>query len=121
MFQADKYVILIRDLTARRAAEQEAREQRELLAHVDRLNTLGEMAAAIAHEINQPLTAISMYAKSASKFLKKKPPVINRVEDALVQLSTQAHRAGAVMERMQSMATRTERKREIVDPQQFVD
>ncbi len=118
--RADRYVILIRDLTARRAAEQEAREQRELLAHVDRLNTLGEMAAAIAHEINQPLTAISMYSKSASKFLNKSPPKVSRADDALVQLSSQAHRAGAVMERMQSLATRHEGKREIVDPQQLL-
>jgi len=55
------YVVLIRDLTNRHARELQLREQRELLAHVDRLNSLGEMAAAIAHEINQPLTAISTH------------------------------------------------------------
>ena len=65
-----KYVILIRDLTEQRRAEKEVREQRDMLAHVDRLNTLGEMAAGIAHEINQPLTAISMYAQSGMRFLR---------------------------------------------------
>ena len=44
------------DLTERLKAEQEVREHREKLAHVDRLNLMGEMAASIAHEINQPLT-----------------------------------------------------------------
>ncbi len=98
-----KFVGLFRDLTAQRAAEQEAREQREQLAHVDRLNTLGEMATGIAHEINQPLTAISMYAQSGLRFLDSESPKIDRLYDVLEKLSTQAHRAGAVMERMQQL------------------
>ena len=118
--QAKKFVILIHDLTHRRAAEREAREQRALLAHMDRLNTLGEMAAAIAHEINQPLTAISMYAASATKFLEAESPNLSRVADALGRLSTQSHRAGAVMERMQSMTRRQNSELEIVDPEHLV-
>ena len=118
--ETKKFVILIHDLTHRRAAEQEAREQRALLAHIDRLNTLGEMAAAIAHEINQPLTAISMYAASATKFLNSPKPDLNRVADALSRLSAQSHRAGAVMERMQSMTRRQNSEFEIVDPAHLV-
>ena len=117
---AKKFVILIHDLTHRRAAEQEAREQRALLAHMDRLNTLGEMAAAIAHEINQPLTAISMYAASATKFLDSEQANLSRVKDALSRLSTQSHRAGAVMERMQSMTKRQNSELEIIDPAHLV-
>ncbi len=98
-----KYVILIRDLTEQRQAEKEVREQRDVLAHVDRLNTLGEMAAGIAHEINQPLTAISLYAQSSLRFLHKEQPQLQRLEEALNKLSLQAHRAGAVIERMQEM------------------
>jgi two-component system sensor kinase FixL len=98
-----KYVILIRDLTEQRRAEKEVREQRDVLAHVDRLNTLGEMAAGIAHEINQPLTAISMYAQSGLRFLQRETPQLQRLEEALDKLSQQAHRAGAVIERMQEM------------------
>ncbi len=98
-----KYVVLIRDLTEQRQAEKEVREQRDVLAHVDRLNTLGEMAAGIAHEINQPLTAISMYAQSSLRFLQHDPPRLERLEGVLEKLSQQAHRAGAVIERMQEM------------------
>jgi two-component system sensor kinase FixL len=98
-----RYVILIRNLTEQHRAEKEVREQRDMLAHVDRLNTLGEMAAGIAHEINQPLTAISMYAQSGLRFLRKQNPPLQRLEDALGKLSQQAHRAGAVIERMQEM------------------
>lgn len=101
--QEHKFVLLIRDLTSQRAAEIEVREQRDLLAHVDRLNTLGEMAAGIAHEINQPLTAISLYAQSSLRFLQAEQPRLDRVRDALTKLSQQAHRAGAVIERMQEM------------------
>jgi len=109
-----KYVILIRDLTAQRLAEKEVREQRDVLAHVDRLNTMGEMAAGIAHEINQPLTAISMYAQSGLRFLRRKQPQLQRLEDALDKLSQQAHRAGAVIERMQEMTRPHQSHQEVV-------
>lgn len=109
-----KYVILIRDLTEQRRAEKEVREQRDVLAHVDRLNTLGEMAAGIAHEINQPLTAISMYAQSGLRFLKRPTPQLQRLEEALDKLSQQAHRAGAVIERMQEMTRPHQSRQEVV-------
>lgn len=112
---AIKFVILIRDLTHQRAAEKEAREQRDVLAHVDRLNTLGEMAAGIAHEINQPLTAISMYAESSLRFLNKDEPRIDRVCHSLQKLIQQAHRAGAVIERMQEMTRPRDSLHEAID------
>jgi len=112
---ASRYVLLIRDLTSQRAAEKQVREQRELLAHVDRLNTLGEMAAGIAHEINQPLTAISMYAQTAIRLLQKDPINNTRCEQALDKLSQQAHRAGAVIERMQEMTKRRDSHQQITD------
>ncbi len=109
-----KYVILIRDLTEQREAERQVREQRDMLAHVDRLNTLGEMAAGIAHEINQPLTAISMYAQSSLRFLQRDEPELQRLEEALEKLSQQAHRAGAVIERMQEMTRPHQSRHEAV-------
>ena len=110
----EKHVILIRDLTEQHRAEKEVREQRDVLAHVDRLNTLGEMAAGIAHEINQPLTAISMYAQSSLRFLQKAQPQLERLEEALEKLSQQAHRAGAVIERMQEMTRPHQSRHELV-------
>jgi two-component system sensor kinase FixL len=115
-----KHVILIRDLTEQRHAEREVREQRDMLAHVDRLNTLGEMAAGIAHEINQPLTAISMYAQSGMRFLHRPEPQLQRLEDALNKLSQQAHRAGAVIERMQEMTSPHQSHREVVEPSKLL-
>ncbi len=110
-----KYILLIRDLTRQRAAEKEVREQRDLLAHVDRLNTLGEMATGIAHEINQPLTAISMYAQTGIRLLKSEELNRERMSEALDKLSRQAHRAGAVIERMQEMTKQRDSFQEITD------
>lgn len=116
----DKFVILIRDLTQQREAENEVREQRDVLAHVDRLNTLGEMTAGIAHEINQPLTAISMYAQSSLRFLGRDPPQLERLEDGLEKLSQQAHRAGAVIERMQEMTRPHQSHQEVVEAESLL-
>lgn len=110
-----KYVLLIRDLTSQRMAEQEVREQRDLLAHVDRLNTLGEMATGIAHEINQPLTAISMYAQTGIRLLKNDQINRQRLNEALDKLSHQAHRAGAVIERMQEMTKQRDSHQELTN------
>jgi len=110
-----KLVGLIRDLSEQRAAEQEAREHRERLAHVDRLNILGGMATGIAHEINQPLSAISMYAQSGIRFLEGDVPKPERLRDALEKLGIQAHRAGAIIERMQQLGKQHESQRETID------
>ncbi|MEM7292112.1 MAG: PAS domain S-box protein [Pseudomonadota bacterium] len=110
-----KFVVLIRDLSRQRAAEKEVREQRELLAHADRLNTLGEMAAGIAHEINQPLTAISMYAQSARRMLNKSAGNAPRLGETMDKLSAQAHRAGTVIERMQQLTRRRESQQEVAE------
>jgi len=122
-FRDDGVAILegfITDITSQRIAEKEAREQRELLAHVDRLNTLGEMAAGIAHEINQPLTAISMYAQTGIRLMQSKKLNKNRLSEALEKLSLQAHRASAVIERMQEMTKQRESLQEVVDCESLI-
>ena len=115
-----KYVGLIRDLSLQRAAEKEVREQREQLAHVDRLNTLGEMATVIAHEINQPLTAIAMYAKTGLRLLENNNPKFARLHDVLEKLNVQAHRAGSVIERVQQLSQQHESHNEEVDCNELI-
>jgi two-component system sensor kinase FixL len=114
-----KFVGLIRDISRQRAAETEARQHREQLAHVDRLNMLGEMATGIAHEINQPLTAISLFAQAGRRMLDADNP--DRLPELFDKLSTQAQRAGAVIERMQTMARQRESKKEVVDCNALVE
>ncbi len=107
-----RFVGLLRDLSVQRAAEQEARLHRGRLAHIDRVNILGEMATGIAHEINQPLSAISMYAQSCLRYLDAGNPKPDRLQEALEKLSQQAHRAGAVIEHMQQFARQRDTDRE---------
>ncbi len=106
---------IIRDLTAEKAAEEAMLEQRERLSQVARLSTMGEMTASIAHEINQPLTAISMYAQACVKLLQMDDLDRRKLVDALTKLNRQALRAGAVIERIQRFVRHEDGERQLVD------
>lgn len=101
------------DITEQKATEEEARVHRERLAHVTRLSTLGEMAAGIAHEINQPLTAISLFAQAARRLVQNGD--FERLGEACDKMNEHSLRASEVVERMQAMARRGESTRELVD------
>lgn len=111
---AHRFTGFIRDLSDQRATLEVLAEQRERLAHVGRLSTMGEMTASIAHEINQPLTAISMYAQSGLKLLQRESPDLQKLASALEKLNTQSLRAGAIIERIQRFTRAQESQREIV-------
>ena len=96
-------VAQIQDLTERRLAEQEIREHRERLAHVDRLNIMGEMAASIAHEINQPLTAIVNRTSAAQRRLDTGQVDLERLRESLNRVSEQAHRAYEVIQHLRNL------------------
>ncbi|MDC9719976.1 MAG: ATP-binding protein [Gammaproteobacteria bacterium] len=104
----------ITDITSLRHAERLVGEQREQLAHVERLNTLGEMTAAIAHELNQPLTAIAMYSTSA-KLLAQQGQT-DQLIVVMDKLAQQSYRAGAVIERMQTMSYQSSHQQDHVNP-----
>ena len=104
----------ITDITSLRHAKRMVNEQREQLAHVERLNTLGEMTAAIAHELNQPLTAIAMYSKSAKLLAQQGQQ--QKLLEVIDKVAQQSHRAGAVIERMQSMSYQSSHQQDQVNP-----
>lgn len=93
----------VEDLTEHLRIESQLRDQQEQLMRLDRLSTLGEMMAGVAHEINQPLTAISTYAQSGIRFMDSKNPKPDRLREALTKLSDQARRAGSVVERIREL------------------
>ncbi|MBT1450050.1 PAS domain S-box protein [Glaciecola sp. XM2] len=107
------YVGLLRDITLQRKADDEKRLHIEQMAHTERLNSLGEMAAGIAHEVNQPLTAISLFSQSGKKLCDQQR--FDRLPDIFDKLSQHAKRAGDILERMQSMTKQGNRKKERVD------
>jgi two-component system, LuxR family, sensor kinase FixL len=110
-----KHVGTMHDVTDRRHAEDEARQLQDRLTHFSRLSTMGEMAAGLAHEINQPLSAIATYAQASQRFLKQPEPDIAEVVAALEQINTQALRAGEVIRRLRNFVKNREVKREAVD------
>lgn len=114
------FVGIIRDLTAQKAAEQNVLEQRERLARISRLSTMGEMTASIAHEINQPLTAIAMYAQSSIRLLQAVEPDRRKLEEALSKLNAQALRAGAVIERIQRFVRNESGEKSVVAVNELV-
>lgn len=117
-----RFVGFIHDLTRRQQAEvqrvaaQEAvRDARERLTHVARLSTLGEMTTGLAHELNQPLTAITMYAQAAERLATQPEPEMAEVVDALRQIATQALRAGEVIRRLRALVRNRQHQQELLD------
>jgi two-component system sensor kinase FixL len=100
------------DLTDVRIAEEQAREARERMMHVSRLATMGEMVTGIAHELNQPLAAITTYAQAAGRLLKASPPGLDDVEEALAQIAAQGLRAGEIIRRLRTLVRNRETQRE---------
>ena len=108
-------VVQVEDLTERMKAEEEAREHRERLAHVDRLNVMGEMAASIAHEINQPLSAIANYTNAAYRRIGAGRLDAGKLSSSLVKIDEQAQRAGEVVRRLRNLVKKRESQRELLD------
>jgi two-component system sensor kinase FixL len=113
------FVGLIRDITQQRASQNQIGLHTEQLAHADRLNALGEMAAGIAHEINQPLTAISLYSQTAKNYCDSEQ--FEKLPAIFEKMSEHARRAGAVIESVQIMTRQGDRIKEVVSCQILID
>ena len=85
------------------------------MLHVSRLATIGEMAAGIAHELNQPLTAIANYAQACDRLLARPPVDLEECRQALREITAQAVRASDIMRRLQTLARSQEMNRTSVD------
>jgi two-component system sensor kinase FixL len=103
----------VRDLTERQQAEQRLQELQSELVHISRLTALGEMASALAHELNQPLSAISNYVSGSSRLLAREAPPVEKVRDALDRAGEQALRAGQIIRRLRDFVARGETERRI--------
>lgn len=103
------------DVTERRQAELEAQRSQQRAMHVSRLATMGEMAAGIAHELNQPLAAITNFAQASDRLLGFAHPDIEEVREALRQIANQAMRAGEIIRRLRSLVRDRETQREPTD------
>ncbi|HEY8519138.1 MAG TPA: PAS domain S-box protein [Gammaproteobacteria bacterium] len=115
-----RFVAIIRDLTQQRAAEMHTRSVESRLAYVGRFNLMGEMAAGIAHEINQPLSAIATYAQAARRVLERKPINEAVLKDICEKIDDQARRAGQVIENIRKFIRRQEVRTEALDVNRLI-
>ena len=95
--------IYARDITAIRRAEQESRRHQAELVHVCRLSTMGEIATGMAHEINQPLSAIVNFANGCSRRLQGNSGQRQELVDAMGQITLQAQRASEIIRRLRAL------------------
>lgn len=91
---------VVLDITDRRLAEDRARAHLDQLAHVARVASMGEMASAIAHEVNQPLTAIANYASASLRLMQDNRMSPAEAMAVMKQLADEAERAGEVVRKM---------------------
>jgi two-component system sensor kinase FixL len=103
-----RFVGIIRDLSAEHAARKRTRTLEARLAQASRLNLMGEMATGIAHEINQPLSAIATYAQTAQRVLQGDAPKVAAAVDVCSKIEEQAHRAGMVIQNIRKFVRQQE-------------
>ena len=96
------------DISERKKAEQEIQQQRNELAHLSRVTMLGELAGSLAHELNQPLTAVLSNAQAAQRFLAHDHPDLNEVRDILADIVAEDKRAGEVIRRLRLLLKKGE-------------
>ncbi len=104
-----------RDITERKKAEAKAREHQSELAHVWRVNTMGEMASGLAHELNQPLCAILNYANASLRMMKNDVAASGELIDPIEQIATQAERAGEIIKRIRGLVAKRKPHTSAVD------
>ncbi len=114
-------IVHIEDLSEQLKNEQLVSEHRERLAQVTRLSTLGEMAASIAHEINQPLSAIATYASACQHMTDQPNPDNREISDTLGKIRNQALRAGDVIHHLREFIRNRKTHREAVSCKTLID
>ena len=113
-------VTVAHDITDRVRAEEEVRHRREELAHVTRLATMGEMATGLAHELNQPLSAILYFARGCRRRLQAGGCATEATLEVTEKIAAQAERAAAFVGRIRAFVRKAELRLAPVDLNQVV-
>jgi PAS domain S-box-containing protein len=122
--EVGEYVGITMDITERKHAEEERERLRQLeadLAHINRLNMMGELAAALAHEIKQPIAAAITSANACLRWLERNPPDLERARAAAARIEQDGNRAADVINRLRSFYKKgSPPKREMVDTKEII-
>jgi PAS domain S-box-containing protein len=109
------------EITERKKAEADLREMQAELAHMNRVMTVGELAASIAHEINQPLAAIVWNANAALRWLALDPPNLAKAHDSAELIIRDGDRASQVIARIRALLKKTPPSKTLLDVNEFVN
>ncbi|MCU7904801.1 MAG: PAS domain S-box protein [Candidatus Thiodiazotropha sp. (ex Epidulcina cf. delphinae)] len=104
-----------RDFTQMRIAEMQSRQHQSELVHVCRLSTMGEMSTGLAHELNQPLSAIINFASGCVRRLQSGIGGEAELMDAMAQITAQAERAGEIIKRLRGLVVKRPQEHEVVN------
>jgi PAS domain S-box-containing protein len=118
-----EYVGITMDMTERKRAEEEREKLRQLeadLAHINRVSMMGEMAASLAHEIKQPITAAVMNAQACLRLLERNEPNIVKAHEAAFGMAGCATRAAEIIDRVRSLFGKNVPKHEAVDVNEII-
>ena len=111
----------VRDLTERQDTQARLQEVQAELMHISRLSALGEMASTLAHELNQPLSAITNYLQGGRRLLERSPPDAARAAEAMEKAAGQALRAGQIIRSLRDFVSRGESEREVESLSKLVE
>jgi PAS domain S-box-containing protein len=113
--QRDQGVAFVLDLTERKRAEESLRKMQIELAHANRIATMGQLTASIAHEVKQPIGAAAAYAEAALRLLARRPPKLEKVREALEGIVATSHRAGDVIDGIRTLVKKAPPRSERLD------
>jgi len=114
-------VVVFRDISDRKQAEEGERQHLMDLAHVARFSTMGEMASGIAHEINQPLTAIATNAHACIRLLESDSRSTERILDVIGKIAAQAERAGEIIRHLRQFVRKEQPELSLVDLNELIN
>jgi len=108
------------DITNRVRIEEQARERQSQLAHMTRLNTVGEMATGIAHELNQPLTAIATYSDVAERMINSGNCQLDKLLEVIKGSREQANRAAEIIRHLRQLVNKTSPRKKLINVNEII-
>jgi PAS domain S-box-containing protein len=116
-----EYIGALMDVTDAKMSEEALHRSQTELAHVTRITTLGELAASIAHEVNQPLAAVTTNGTAGLRWLNREVPDLDEVRSAMERMMSETHRASEVIRRIRAMSRKTDPQSVPIDLMEVIE